>query len=294
MGLAHNKFTAAILFVLAGVSWFYNKIIEEHVLSWIGEQLRNHLKQDEIVVYAGYVFPYGFPLLLAVIGVVIFFSKKKDSVNYKYWDNIDPLRIRDAAHLWVGRAPPQSGPDVSDQATQIRMILHDAVYKGELPVASENDGTKWIARKYLQSFAEQRGEKPKFLFAKRKSNTARKEDQAQRRSMTEAARLLYEELQQQDKEHVLLVTAENSEMGIHGPLSFIAQYILLNDVQLYGKRLPSPVIAPIDEIDKNSGSFENDGNDLVFPENRKYVDIEIDAEEFNRVRNEILNEQEAA
>ncbi len=90
-------------------------------------------------------------------------------VSYGRWDSIDPLRVIDAAHLWVEEHPPGQGSNkVSERANPIFQSLHAAIEAGGLLVSKERQGrggsTRWVGRHSLRKYASSIGEKPKFLF----------------------------------------------------------------------------------------------------------------------------------
>lgn len=89
-------------------------------------------------------------------------------VNYKYWDEIDPLRVFDAAHLWVEEEPLKLKDGPSQKANPMHQFIHNQIDNGNLLIAREIMGptgmTRWVARTSLEALAIRRNERPKFLF----------------------------------------------------------------------------------------------------------------------------------
>ena len=86
--------------------------------------------------------------------------------NLAHWDRIDPLRLCDAANLWVGEEPVVDLV-VHPSATPIWIWLQQAVEANRLfPQNPQQVPTApiWISRMNLRAFAEQYGERPAFLF----------------------------------------------------------------------------------------------------------------------------------
>ena len=95
-------------------------------------------------------------------------------VDYAAWIKVDPLTVKEAAHLWAGLDPTSLvyGAEAARLAPKLRMLC-GAVKRGVLPVDHRKNSLlgplgyyeeSEVSRSDLKAFASSIGERPAFLF----------------------------------------------------------------------------------------------------------------------------------
>ncbi len=92
------------------------------------------------------------------------------------WDNVDQIRLIDAAHLWIGATPTDNETMIGYQVHSVREMLISAVIELEMNSASsEPQPTDRFTKADYRRIAEKSGERPTFLYPEdRRRRTGRK------------------------------------------------------------------------------------------------------------------------